>query len=207
MALGTRVRVSHGIRHAIIGSLSSVVGVFVAFGVANAELPDAEFSQDPNQQVLNQIMGMMVQEKAAISALSSDRLAELSGFRVPTPAGSDAGMSSLSLFGLKLGVEQDQDAIKLAAAAQNGNLSVDLGDHSAAGFTKAVLDSMPNVSGDRQWQCLTEALYFEADRILSEEVVAIIPLHGYERNTLVKTGVTFEFPPFGSPAFQHWALP
>ena len=162
MALGTRVRVSHGIRHAIIGSLSSVVGVFVAFGVANAELPDAEFSQDPNQQVLNQIMGMMVQEKAAISALSSDRLAELSGFRVPTPAGSDAGMSSLSLFGLKLGVEQDQDAIKLAAAAQNGNLSVDLGDHSAAGFTKAVLDSMPNVSGDRQWQCLTEALYFEA---------------------------------------------
>jgi oligopeptide transport system substrate-binding protein len=52
-----------------------------------------------------------------------------------------------------------------------------------------------------------EAYYFEADRILSEEVVAIIPFSGYERNTLVKDGVTFEYPPFGQPAFSHWALP
>ena len=52
-----------------------------------------------------------------------------------------------------------------------------------------------------------EAYYMEADTILCEDVVAIIPIHGYERNTLVKEGVTFEFPPFGQPAFSHWALP
>jgi oligopeptide transport system substrate-binding protein len=52
-----------------------------------------------------------------------------------------------------------------------------------------------------------EAYYTEADEILCEDVVAIIPIHGYERNALVKTGVTFEFPPFGAPAFKHWALP
>jgi oligopeptide transport system substrate-binding protein len=52
-----------------------------------------------------------------------------------------------------------------------------------------------------------EAYYFEADRILSEEVAAIIPLMGYERNVLVKDGVTFEYPPFGQPAFMHWDLP
>ncbi len=40
-----------------------------------------------------------------------------------------------------------------------------------------------------------------------EDEVAIIPIHGYELNTLVKNGVTFEYPPFGAPAFKHWALP
>jgi len=52
-----------------------------------------------------------------------------------------------------------------------------------------------------------EAYYQEADKILCEDEVAIIPIHGYERNTLVKTGVTFEFPPFGARAFMHWELP
>jgi oligopeptide transport system substrate-binding protein len=49
--------------------------------------------------------------------------------------------------------------------------------------------------------------YKEADRILSEEQVAIIPLKTFDRLTLVKEGVTFEYPPFGQTAFKHWALP
>ncbi|MGC9332582.1 MAG: peptide ABC transporter substrate-binding protein, partial [Anaerolineae bacterium] len=52
-----------------------------------------------------------------------------------------------------------------------------------------------------------EQLYMEADKILCEDEVAIIPIHGYELNTLVKTGVTFEYPPFGSPPLYHWELP
>ncbi len=52
-----------------------------------------------------------------------------------------------------------------------------------------------------------EAYYKEADKILCEEEVAMIPIFGYERNTLVKKGVTFEYPPFGAPAFIHWELP
>ena len=52
-----------------------------------------------------------------------------------------------------------------------------------------------------------EAYYMEADKILSEDEVAIIPIHGYERATLVKTGVVFEFPPFGQPGLYHWELP
>jgi len=51
-----------------------------------------------------------------------------------------------------------------------------------------------------------EAYYFEADKILCEEEVAIIPIQGYERNILVKEGVNFEFPPFGSPPLYHWSL-
>ncbi len=52
-----------------------------------------------------------------------------------------------------------------------------------------------------------EEYYMEADTILCEEEVAIIPIHGYEINALVKTGVTFEYPPFGSPPLYHWELP
>ncbi|MHA1128381.1 MAG: cell wall hydrolase [Alphaproteobacteria bacterium] len=147
-----------------VGTLSAVAGMFFAFSVANAELPDAEISLDPNQQALDQIMSMMMQEKAAISALSADRLAELGGLRVAKPAGTDTRMSSLSIFGLSLGAGLDEDAATstLANAAQNGPRSVDLGAQTVAGFTVEVLDSMPVASGDRSWQCLTEALYFEA---------------------------------------------
>ena len=50
------------------------------------------------------------------------------------------------------------------------------------------------------------AYYEEADRILCEDEVVIVPLIGMERNILVKTGVKFEFPPFGAPPLYHWEI-
>ncbi len=47
-------------------------------------------------------------------------------------------------------------------------------------------------------------LYMEADKILCEEYVAIIPLHFYDRTILIKSGIYFEFPPFGAPHFDLW---
>jgi oligopeptide transport system substrate-binding protein len=52
-----------------------------------------------------------------------------------------------------------------------------------------------------------ESYYKEADRILCEDEVVVIPLHGYELSVLVKTGIKFEYPPFGSPPLYHWDLP
>ena len=164
MAILTSTSVSRGVSRVGVGILSAVAAIFFAFSVANAELPDAEISQDPNQQVLDQIMSMMMQEKAAVSALSADRLAELGGLRAARPVGANTRMSSLSIFGLSVGAgsEEDTASSALASAAQNGSMSVDLGAQTAAGFTTAVLDSMPAAAGDKHWQCLTEALYFEA---------------------------------------------
>jgi len=73
-------------------------------------------------------------------------------------------MSSFSIFGLSVGAgaKEDNTSSALANAAQNGPRSVDLGAQTAAGFTVEVLDFMPVASGDRTWECLTEALYFEA---------------------------------------------
>jgi oligopeptide transport system substrate-binding protein len=51
------------------------------------------------------------------------------------------------------------------------------------------------------------AYYMEADRILCEEEAVIIPLFGRERSVVVKTGVRYEYPPFGSPPFKYWTLP
>ncbi len=56
MAIVTSTSVSRGVSRVGVGTLSAVAGMLFAFSVANAELPDAEISPDPNQQALDQIM-------------------------------------------------------------------------------------------------------------------------------------------------------
>jgi oligopeptide transport system substrate-binding protein len=75
------------------------------------------------------------------------------------------------------------------------------------GWENERFDELMDLAGSEFDTATREAYYMEADKILSEDFVAIIPIHGYERNALVKTGVTFEYPPFGQPAYRHWALP
>jgi oligopeptide transport system substrate-binding protein len=75
------------------------------------------------------------------------------------------------------------------------------------GWQSARFDELMDLAGSEFDTATREAYYMEADKILCEDEVAIIPIHGYELNTLVKTGVTFEYPPFGATNFAHWALP
>ena len=54
---------------------------------------------------------------------------------------------------------------------------------------------------------ISRTAYFqEADRILVGDEVAVIPLFSYERSTLIKSDITFEYPPFGSPSFVKWEI-
>jgi oligopeptide transport system substrate-binding protein len=76
-----------------------------------------------------------------------------------------------------------------------------------SGWENERFDELMELAGSEFDFDTREAYYFEADKILCEDEVAIIPIHGYELATLVKTGVTYEFPPFGSPPLYHWALP
>ncbi len=75
------------------------------------------------------------------------------------------------------------------------------------GWESERFDELMDLAGGEFDTDTREEYYMEADRILCEEEVAIIPIHGYEQNALVKTGVTFEYPPFGSPPLYHWELP
>jgi ABC-type transport system substrate-binding protein len=74
------------------------------------------------------------------------------------------------------------------------------------GWESERFDELMNLAGTSFDTDEREAYYFEADKILCEDEVAIIPIQGYERNILVKEGVNFEFPPFGSPPLYHWSL-
>jgi len=49
-------------------------------------------------------------------------------------------------------------------------------------------------------------LYRSAERLLLNEAVLAVPFQYYDRTLLVKTGVTFDYPPFGAPNLQYWTL-
>ena len=68
-------------------------------------------------------------------------------------------------------------------------------------------DELMDLAGDSFVTEDREAYYKEADKILSEDEVAIIPIMSYDRSILVKSGVTFEYPPFGQPNFAYWDVP
>jgi oligopeptide transport system substrate-binding protein len=78
--------------------------------------------------------------------------------------------------------------------------------HQYTGWESERYDELMDLAGSEFDTATREKYYKEADKTLCEDHVAIIPIMGYERNTLVKDGITFEFPPFGAPGFKHWAL-
>lgn len=50
-------------------------------------------------------------------------------------------------------------------------------------------------------------LYGQAERILLNDAIAVIPLQYYDRTVLVKDGIEFAYPPFGPPNFKYWKAP
>ena len=49
-----------------------------------------------------------------------------------------------------------------------------------------------------------QALWQQAQEILVNGAVAVLPLYHYDRNTLVKPGLNSPYPPFGAPAIWKW---
>ena len=50
-------------------------------------------------------------------------------------------------------------------------------------------------------------LYGQAERILLNDEVAVVPLQHYDRTVLAKDGVEFNYPLFGPPNFKYWKVP
>jgi oligopeptide transport system substrate-binding protein len=48
-----------------------------------------------------------------------------------------------------------------------------------------------------QWQ--------EVEKIMVEDIVAVIPIYFYDRTTLISTDLEYLFPAFGSPRFAEWS--
>jgi len=51
------------------------------------------------------------------------------------------------------------------------------------------------------------AMWQEAENILMTDYAAVVPVYHYDRSAVVRSDVEAEFPPFGSPGFQHWHMP
>ena len=64
-------------------------------------------------------------------------------------------------------------------------------------LVKAAYNNTDLESRALQWQ--------EAEKILVEDLVAVIPIQHYSRNTLVNTDLNYVFPPFGAPRMAQWS--
>lgn len=146
----------------VVGTATFCVSSLFAFSVANADLPPFEHSVDPNQQAIDQIMMMMTLEKAALAGLGTDRLAEMSGISVVRPSTVDLSSRSVSLENIGSHSEEDAKHFALIKSGQDSHQDLAASVAKDVQFNFDVLDEMPSATGDTEWQCLREALYFEA---------------------------------------------
>ncbi len=95
-----------------------------------------------------------------MGSLTADRLAELGGVNfLGSPPPPRRGLGAL--FGRGKREAAEAEAMRLASAAQIAHSSSEISP-TIASFNRNILDAMPPATGDKQWQCLSEALYFEA---------------------------------------------
>ncbi len=145
-----------------IGAVVGAAALFMLTG-ASAELslipPD-----DLDDQVAGQIVAMMSLERSIMGNMTADRLAELGGvsFVGAAPPPQPRARRGLgAMLGLNGRAEADAEAVEMASAGQMARAGTEISP-TIASFSLNILDAMPPVSGGKQLQCLSQALYFEA---------------------------------------------
>lgn len=125
---------------------------------ANAERVTSQTGGNPEDLVQSQILAMMSLERVVMNGMTIDRLAELGG--VPL---ASAGRPKHRGLARLLAGQSDADIQSniLASTVQVSRRGTEF-DPVVPVFDVALLDVMPEAQGGNQWQCLSEALYFEA---------------------------------------------
>jgi len=141
-----------------LGVVAGIVALLL-LGSANAQRTrDAvDASEDA---VSEQIVAMMSMERAAMGALTVDRLAELGGVNhiAKRPR---RGLLSSVFRGEQARADAESEAANMAASGQISRSGTEISP-TIASFNLAILDAMPEATGGPEWKCLSEALYFEA---------------------------------------------
>ncbi|MEX0969740.1 MAG: cell wall hydrolase [Paracoccaceae bacterium] len=143
--------------------------------VANGLRVQIDASQDPQLQVSEQIDSVQNQERIALASRSADGLDDRGvgfAFIELPPDDSD------KLVGTTMRAADDAEANRLASIAQSTIRGFQT-PVIETGFSLDMLDGMPEASGDEQWHCLSEALYFEArgEDLLGQIAVAEVILN------------------------------
>ncbi len=139
-------------------------------------------------QIAQQIATVMAQERAALGALTADRLREL-GAPEPTGLRAPREMRTRTLRAEVSALNRaDADAARLSYAARIRPLSIEE-RQTLLSFSEADLDLLPVAAGGAAWRCLTEALYFEArgESIAGIVAVAEVILNRVENPKYPKT--------------------
>lgn len=143
--------------------LTSFTSVFSAMFLllindANAERVSFSADESPIDLVQSQILAMMSLERVVMNAMTVDRLAELGG----VPLASSGRPKHRGIGGLLAGQsDADVESNILASTIQVSRRGTEFSPVIPI-FDVALLDAMPEATGGPQWECLTEAIYFEA---------------------------------------------
>ena len=95
-------------------------------------------------------------------------------------------------------------------ADPSGLLDVVLGPKSAfqyTGWQSADYEKLIAEAAAEPDETRRAELYGQAERILLNDQVAVIPLQHYDRTVLVKDGIEFNYPQFGPPRLKYWKAP
>jgi spore germination cell wall hydrolase CwlJ-like protein len=134
--------------HVLVGA---ILGLALIPPVAVAQ-PTAE------GQAIRQISSIMAQERSVLGAITADRLLELGGRPPAVPLDAQHSAPQPPIMAMTVVPDEQarvEAAQRVSAAAVNG-LGI------APPLSEDQLDMMPRVSGGSEWECLTQALYFEA---------------------------------------------
>lgn len=144
---------------ALLGGVAGLIGLLLLSN-ANAELIPAP-PDSVDALVSSQIVAMMSLERSVMGNLTADRLAELGGVSfVATPPPRRGGLGRI-FQGAQARAAAELEAVELASAGQIARSGTEIAP-TIASFNRSILDAMPEATGGPQWQCLAEALYFEA---------------------------------------------
>lgn len=134
-------------------SALTVIATLLFTGTVGAQTPVSA-----ETQAIQQISTMMAQERAVMSSINADRLLVLGARSNPLPiAGPDGStMAGITDPGLSSDEQTAFDLTEGGIGEQVASMVV------VTPITSEILDAMPEADGGRQWECLTQALYFEA---------------------------------------------
>ena len=154
-----------------------VAAALATLPLAAPQIAAAETGADPDAAPMARAVGqLMTREQAALDKLAAERIAALAAGRA-SGAVVTAGARNAVTAGAR-----NAPAARPAAAVPAGRLDF------------ATLDAMPAVSGDAQFQCLAQAVYFESrgEPLSGQIAVAEVVLNRVDDQAFPKTicGVT-----------------
>lgn len=162
-------------------SLARTIAFTLAAAVLPALLsPAGVRAEPPSADIAVQIAVVMAQERTALSALTADRLRELGSSDVPALPSTRSRAPGLRAEVAALN-RADAEEARLVGAARFRALTPEERS-SLLSFSAEEIDLLPKATGDAQWRCLAEALYFEArgETIAGQVAVAEVILNRAE---------------------------